>query len=152
MSIHNQPERFKTIENTVYIPASIFKRFVAMILDGLIVAICLFPINKLFSMIFGQGLFITIIELFNLLILPFILYAYLIHTKGTTMGKHLLGLKVIDSESKEKPTFPRALLRELVGKTISGLFFLLGYIWAFFSEDKKTWHDLMARTFVVQEE
>jgi uncharacterized RDD family membrane protein YckC len=43
------------------------------------------------------------------------------------------------------------LVREIVGKTISGAVFLLGYLWILFDRERQGWHDKLANTYVVQE-
>lgn len=64
-----------------------------------------------------------------------------------THGKLLLKLKVV-SESGERITLPQSISRTLM-KVTGALPFFLGYIWAAFRGDKATWHDLTAKTRVV---
>lgn len=42
------------------------------------------------------------------------------------------------------------LLREVIGKWVSGLVFGLGYFWAIWDKDGQTWHDKIAGTVVVK--
>ncbi len=65
-----------------------------------------------------------------------------------TLGKMALGLKVIDM-SGEKLDFVKALLRQ-VGKIISGLILMIGYIMAGFTEKKQALHDMLAGALVVK--
>lgn len=46
----------------------------------------------------------------------------------------------------------KAILRETVGKILSGMFFSLGYIWAAFDNRKQAWHDKIAGTCVIYTE
>ena len=42
------------------------------------------------------------------------------------------------------------LLREIVGKTVSFLFFGLGFYWAIWDKDRQAWHDKIAGTLVLE--
>ena len=66
---------------------------------------------------------------------------------GQTAGKRIMKIRVVD-ESGKAPGFGRALLRETVGKFVSGLVFGLGYLWALGSQGR-CWHDTIAGTRVL---
>lgn len=68
---------------------------------------------------------------------------------GATVGKMVLGLKVVDTNG-QKIGFGKAALREIIGKWISGLVFGLGYLWVAFDEKKQGWHDKIAGTIVIK--
>jgi uncharacterized RDD family membrane protein YckC len=42
------------------------------------------------------------------------------------------------------------LLREIVGKWVSGLLIGLGYFWAIWDKDGQAWHDKIAGTVVIK--
>ena len=65
-----------------------------------------------------------------------------------TIGKMALGLKVTDSSGK-KLDFVKALIRQL-GKIVSGVILMIGYIMAGFTEKKQALHDMIAGTLVVK--
>lgn len=65
-----------------------------------------------------------------------------------TVGKMALGLKVTDTNG-EKLDFVKALLRQL-GKIISGMIFMIGYIMAGLTEKKQALHDIIAGALVVK--
>jgi len=65
-----------------------------------------------------------------------------------TVGKLVLGLKVTDA-SGGKLDFVKALIRQL-GKIVSGIILLIGYIMAGFTEKKQALHDMIAGTLVVK--
>ena len=67
---------------------------------------------------------------------------------GRTPGKMLLGLRVADGRG-HKPNFGQVLLRELVGKTISAAPIFLGFLWALWDKEGRTWHDRMSGTWVM---
>ena len=76
---------------------------------------------------------------------PFMLYQY-----QATLGKMALGLKVV-SENGKKLEVPQLLLREWVGKFLSGIVFGLGFLWVGFDEKKQGWHDKLGHTLVIRE-
>lgn len=69
-------------------------------------------------------------------------------TVGQTPGKMLFGLRVIQI-SGEKMNIGIAFLR-WVGCLVSGLVFLLGFIWIAFDRRKQGWHDKIAATLVIR--
>jgi len=68
---------------------------------------------------------------------------------GATPGKMALGLKVVRTDG-QPVDWLTAFMREVVGKTLSTLPLLLGYLWAFFHPRRQAWHDLIADTLVVR--
>jgi len=69
-------------------------------------------------------------------------------TKGTTLGKWLLGMWVV-YEDGCPASFGTMLVRELIGKLISDLAFGLGYLWILLDAQHQGWHDKLVRTYVV---
>ncbi len=67
---------------------------------------------------------------------------------GKTLGKWLLGLRIVGAEQTEV-TYKQALLRWLgaVGFAPLGL----GFLWIIWSREKRAWHDFLARTWVIRE-
>ena len=71
---------------------------------------------------------------------------------GQTPGKRLLGIRVYDfsagAGSGEGIGFGRALIR-FIGRYVSAIPCLLGYLWMLWDSEKQTWHDKLASTVVV---
>ena len=67
---------------------------------------------------------------------------------GQTPGKKAIGIRVIDFNTGGSIGMGRAFIR-WIGKQISGLFLLLGYLWMLWDKEKQTWHDKMANSVVV---
>ena len=76
-------------------------------------------------------------------------YVSVLHS-GTTPGKALLGLEIIDLRDHRYPRLPQLLLRELGGKLMSALVLGIGFLWAFWDKNSQTWHDKLMRTIVVR--
>ncbi len=139
------------------------KRFIAYLLDGVASTLLTSLIMGLMTipLIFTEIIDISdnIIKplltsaylgyLLLLLICPIIIQAYF-WSKGTSIGKMLLGLRVVDQVTHEPIGFFKMLLRETILKYISGFVFGLGYFWLFFNEERQTWHDKLLHTLVVQ--
>jgi uncharacterized RDD family membrane protein YckC len=67
---------------------------------------------------------------------------------GKTIGKWLLGLRVVGAD-RSPISYRRAFLRwlGLVGFAPA----LLGFLWILWSREKRGWHDLLARTWVIRD-
>ncbi|MGW3241469.1 RDD family protein [Streptomyces sp. NPDC001070] len=70
---------------------------------------------------------------------------------GRTLGKKLLGLRVLDIESQYEPGFGQALRRWLTHTVLDALVIgFLGLAWCLFDRPwRQCWHDKAARTFVA---
>lgn len=68
---------------------------------------------------------------------------------GATLGKMALGVKVVNRDL-QKIGYGTAFLREVIGKIVSSLIFLLGFLWIAFDPKKQGWHDKIAGTYVIK--
>ena len=68
---------------------------------------------------------------------------------GKTAGKALMGLRVLGQDGRPV-TFHQALVRAL-GYYVSGLALFIGFLWVLVDDRGQTWHDKLARTVVVYE-
>ena len=84
-----------------------------------------------------------------LLFLGYVVWALKLFGSGTTPGKNLLGMHVVREDGR-RAAFATMLVREWVGKVISGLIFSLGYIWILIDPDRQGWHDKLVSTYVVR--
>ncbi len=66
-----------------------------------------------------------------------------------TLGKRFLGIKIIDNEGRT-PNLKSIIIRETIGKIVSGIVFNLGYLWVIFNKHKLAWHDKIAHTRAVK--
>lgn len=91
------------------------------------------------------AMFLIIVLVFVVQVLYLVLFTGL---KGQTPGKMFMGIKVVD-EQGGVPGIGRAIMREVIGKFLSGLLFNLGFLWAAWDPQRQTWHDKIATTWVV---
>ncbi len=82
-------------------------------------------------------------------ILSILYYVLLIGLQGQTVGKMALRIRVIDVRGNA-PGVWRAILREVLGKLVSTVGLLLGYLWIIWDREKRGWHDYIAGTWVVR--
>jgi len=78
----------------------------------------------------------------------YILYQVLGNLSGATVGKRLLGIRVVGADGRP-PGLGRSLVRGL-GYLVSTPLFNLGFLWSLLDRDSRAWHDLLAGTRVVE--
>jgi uncharacterized RDD family membrane protein YckC len=123
--------------------AGLFRRWVASAIDPFLV----FLIYAL-----GVGATSGLGDWAVLLVsLAFVVFYFWLLSKGTTPGKMLLRERVVEKLTGQHPGFWRMILRELIGKAVSGLFLGLGFLWAIWDKDNQAWHDKIAGTVVIRE-
>ena len=83
-----------------------------------------------------------------ILLTPSLYYWLLTGLRGQTLGKMAVGIRVVNNRGT-KPGLARAALRESLGKAISTLVLLLGFLWAIWDSRNQAWHDKLAGTYVV---
>jgi len=145
--------------------ASVGRRWLAIIIDGLIVGVMtllLAGVGGAFATIEAALLsddatmisaaaaqFQNEVLTMNLLVSAVYNVAFMTMFNGQTLGKIMLKLRVI-KKNGQRIGILDAIIRNVFGYTISGMF-LLGYLWAAFDREKQTWHDKLAGTVVVDE-
>lgn len=156
--------------------AGFWIRFVALFLDGIIFSVLLAGLSMLVMTLTGGSLMqmmtisasgqagdaqvqamaaqmsTTVLALNALYLLLALLY-FVVPTgrSGQTLGKKICGIRVIRAAGDNNSVgFGRALLREIIGKWLSGLIFCLGYLMAAFHRQKQALHDLVAGTYVIK--
>lgn len=133
----------KSIEASDYPVATTGRRAITFFLDGLISLPLGLGLGFLLKM-----LGVPLPEILNNIIMLLAYWVVPTTMTGQTLGKRLMGLRVV-SVSGEDIGFFRILMRESVGRLISTIFLFLGYIWSFFREDRRAWHDLMVGSKVL---
>ena len=101
----------------------------------------------------SNGDFQTILILINsaflqVIILKFIYQVFFIWYYGATIGKMVSKIKVIDFDNYQRVSLQNAVLRSM-GRIISEMVFYIGFIIAFYTDSKQTFHDKMGKTLVV---
>lgn len=135
--------------------ASLSQRFVAALFDVIICAFFSFVILLPF-VITSRGFLLfewLVVFLITDLLIMFIYMTTGVAFFGKTLGMRMLSLEVItfDEESEEAmcPTLHQAIANT-VFYIFSLLTFGLGFLPAFFDKQRRTFHDLVAGTFIVK--
>lgn len=138
------------IQNRNY--AGFGSRFVAHIIDGAILSVGLGILSWITGIQFNSGI-VEIIYSPGGWLSFFLVMAYFIYfesgPKQATIGKSIMGLKVV-KQNGTKMTSGDAFVRYL-GKMVSAIIFMIGFIMVFFDDQKKSLHDRIASTFVIKE-
>jgi len=67
---------------------------------------------------------------------------------GQTIGKKLLGLRVVAADG-QPPSIRQATIRWLAAVGFAPV--AIGFLWVLWQSEKRGWHDIVARTWVVRE-
>jgi uncharacterized RDD family membrane protein YckC len=127
------------MESTTYKLADNGTRFMALIIDSILVGIVAGALGAGGRWFLGGSISFLVGVGYH--------WLFLTRNNGQTPGKMLMGIKVIKSDGTEL-TGIDAVLRYL-GYYINTAVFFLGWIWAFIDPQQQGWHDKIARTFVV---
>lgn len=78
----------------------------------------------------------------------YLIVSLILFASGTTPGKKMLGMQVVNEDGSNAGFFTM-LFREYIGKYVSGIFFMLGYLWILIDKHNQGWHDKLMSTYVV---
>lgn len=101
---------------------------------------------------FWKRTFAYLIDLVcTFVVIPFFTNLYTSPVKGWTLGKYLLGIRVVDEKTlKPKGYVGDIFIRGIVGKGLIGMLTIgIGYLWIAFDKKKQGFHDKIAGTIVV---
>lgn len=144
------------------------QRFVAYLIDHIILGVIYVVLSMLVGAVLGLGgffapdggvanntvpnavaSFATLVYALILWALQFLYFGYFFSTSGQTPGKRVMGIKAVSRDGGPL-SFARGGFRGTFGYWVSGLLFGLGFIWSLFDANSETWHDKMFGTRVVQ--
>jgi len=131
--------------------ADIKKRAFALLIDETLLSFIL--IIALWDSFSSARTTEEIILLTNSFVLEYMLMkivyqAFFVMQYGASLGKIALKIRVIEIETLNTPNVLTALNRSIF-RVISEMLFYLGFLWGMMSPSRQTWHDLTAKTLVV---
>jgi len=136
--------------------AGVGARFLAVIVDGLIVGVPWVVIGIPMVVLLQAGSQAALLAAVGIALAAFLSFilalwndVYLPATRGYSIGKKLLGLRIYTVDGQSPIGMGKALIRFL-GRIPSGMCLYLGYLWALFDDRRQTWHDKFAGTIVVR--
>lgn len=147
--------------NAEYVLAGFWLRFLAALVDGIILGIggqiIMLPLTFMNQLMINQygpmsaAFFIgTGVNWITSLALAGSYYGWFYSKKGASPGKMLLKLRVVNADNGQNVLFWTGFLRDSLGKLISSVTLLIGYVMAAFRSDHKALHDIMFGTQVLQ--
>src|SRR5262245_36947540 len=120
--------------------AGFWRRFAGAFIDGIVLGIVSGILRGILGTGAGSGIgFVISAAYFT---------AFIGAERGQTLGQMALGIRVLGLDNGASIGYGRAFLRWLVS-LISGLVFLLGYLWMLWDKEKQCWHDKAANDVVV---
>jgi uncharacterized RDD family membrane protein YckC len=121
--------------------ATFGQRAAAFVLDSILVLVAVLVLGAGQA---GRALFLF-------LVLPVGYFGILEGSmSGQTLGKRLVGIRVVDADSGEAISYGRGFGRGAFKWLISAeLLFGLGMWWMLWDPARRTWHDIVTRTTVV---
>lgn len=145
-------------------PGGVFRRFIAIIIDGIVLNIITFPLLFLVggaamfdpeaAQVAAQdpGAFVGQQILINGMsfVIACLYSGFMLSKKGATLGRMALGLSVVDANSGQNLSFVKGAFRDTIGRGVSGILLGAGYLMALFRSDKKALHDLMFSSSVLK--
>lgn len=132
--------------------ASLSRRIFAYLLDNLILSLIVFiAFYSKFANAADAFEISQILGNFYLgfVILHFSYHAIFTYFYGASLGKMIFKIIILDQNTLDKPNFTQACLRAAV-RQLSDCAFMLGFLWAFGNNLRKTWHDFAMRSIVVE--
>ncbi|MFI5251647.1 MAG: RDD family protein [Bacteroidota bacterium] len=125
---------------------SVWKRFLAALIDLLIVAV----IAGMIILLASDDVWLSILIIFLAIVVgQWLYFAVMESSRGATVGKNLMELGVVDMEG-QPISFARATGRYFA-KMLSSIL-LIGYFMAFFTKKRQALHDILAGTLVIDKE
>ena len=85
---------------------------------------------------------------FEYMMMKIIYQAFFVMQYGATLGKLAMKIRVIEIKTVANPNVLVALNRGIF-RVVSEMLFYLGFLWGALNPNRQTWHDLTAKTLVV---
>lgn len=122
-------------------------RFLASLIDGIIIGLANTAINFMLKAILGDGA--GSLSMILNLALSIAYYVWYQNKNGQTIGKKAMNIKVVTYEGKT-PTMFAFFLRDIVGKIVSTITLFIGYLMVLWDPKKQSLHDKIAGTYVIR--
>lgn len=149
-----QPVQAKVEKQSGIQYASFSKRAAAFLTDVMIIFAIFAPFAGVILFSSSQTNFneniriMTLLTSLSVLIQALYFGYFLTQRKGQTVGKQLMGIRVVKRDGTAI-TIWEAILRTVIGYSLSNLVIGTGYFWMLSDAQSQTWHDMVADTIVV---
>ena len=133
------------------VKASKVKRALAALIDEVLLSLILIIVlwNSFILADSTEQMILLINSFFFEFILMKIIYqSFFIMQYAATVGKIVMKIRVVEIKTLNNPNVLVALNRAIV-RVVSQMLFYLGFLWGLLNPQGQTWHDLSAKTLVV---
>lgn len=151
------------VSDTTMAYTGFWVRYAALVIDNLVagiiqfaIAIPFFIIMFVLGMMAGDsavggtlGVLVMVLMYIAMFAAVYGYFIWMIYRHQATLGKMAIGARVVSVTTGEGLSFWKVVLRETVGKIVSALILMIGYIMAAFTARKQGLHDIMADSVVV---
>jgi uncharacterized RDD family membrane protein YckC len=86
--------------------------------------------------------------IFEYMMMKIIYQAFFVMKYGASIGKIMMKIRVIEINTLQTPNVISSLNRAIF-RVISEMMFYLGFLWGLLNPKRQTWHDMTARTLVI---
>ena len=121
----------------------------AAIIDSILLALVLVPLVRILGGGYGWDDLDSPRNIFIQGLLPGVVIILFWVYRQATPGKMLIGAKVVDAKTLDKPSTGQYIGRYLC-YYLSSILFGLGFIWVGIESHKQGWHDKIAGTVVIR--
>lgn len=139
---------FNSASTATYAPSNKNKRVIAFIIDALISGV----FSKLLGYFVVRGFHLKnalLVSVFSALLVAVFYWVALTLVMGATPGKKIMGLRIVRKDHTLDVGFGQLLLRETIGRLLSMTPLCLGYLWVSWDKERRTFHDMVSGTRVV---
>jgi uncharacterized RDD family membrane protein YckC len=132
--------------------ASMGSRLKAFVIDDLLITLVV--VLMLWDQItVSGGDMIVIMELMNhaffeIVVIKFIYQSFFVWYYGATIGKIFAKIKVIDYDNYGRVSLMNSFVRA-AGRIVSEALFYIGFLMAYYTDSRQTFHDKFGKTLVV---
>ncbi|MCA9308587.1 RDD family protein [candidate division WWE3 bacterium] len=130
--------------------ASFGSRFLALLIDAVVLGIVGFVVLVLVKLVVTNEFFVNLLSQLIQLVLGLGYTMYFLPRTGATLGKRAMHIMVVDAKTGEYIDLVGVFLREIVGRIVSSLPLALGYLWPLWDAKHQTFHDKIAGTIVIK--
>jgi len=143
---------FNTVLDSDFPPGDSNKRVIALLIDSIIVGASGKLLSTLAGTMLPPGLISANFGNFvGFFLMPIVYWIILTLKFGATPGKKIMGLRIVPIDpQKTKLSFDQLFLREVIGRPISTLAFFIAVPMHAFRKDRRTIHDFISSTRVIQ--
>lgn len=132
-------------------PAGFVSRLLALVIDVVILLAILtgtrWFLDTVQEVLRPRGSITTELLLASAPEIAFLYFVLAWSLVGQTVGKWVLGLRVVTTDGRPVPIGAAAV--RFVGYIVSSLPLYLGFLWVLFDPERRAWHDRLARTRVI---